>query len=337
MPPRPSVDDRLLRLREIRDGGDLVQIRQAASKALTDPMNLVVAEAAKLIGQFELSGMEPELIAVWDRLLMHPDPIKVDKNCWAKAAIIEALGQLNFDDPDLYLSAIAYHQMEPAWQKEVDTADNVRAGAAFGLARSQRIRIVDKLVAFVGLLPNLSPDGRADRFTAIKAIADTGSEAAVPLLRLKLLSGDPEAEVLGLCMAGLLSIAPEPSIPFVAGYLKHPIEDAVLEAAAALGVCGRPAAVEALIAACRKSSNAEVRKSLLLSIGISRNPVAIDFLISQLEMGENVEEVLEALRPACVYQETQRRVREVLKARSETKVLADFDAKFGRDDFDRPR
>ena len=326
MAPRVSIDERLHRLREIRDQGDVEKIREVALKNLGDSCNLVVAEAAKLIGQFELSGSDSALIAAWDRLFKHSDPIKVDKGCTAKAAIVEALGLANYDEPEFYLTGINYHQIEPAWQGAIDTAENVRAGCAFALVRSQHLRVVDKLNALVDYLQG----SRVDRVNAARAIADTRHETAVPLLRLKLQSGDGDAEVMGACMSGLLDLAPNQSIPLVADLLTNPTESVVLEAAAALGICGRPKAVEALINCWRRTADEEIQRSLLLSIGLSRDPTAVDFLMTQLESDHHTETILEALKPSCVYQETQSKVRRFLEKRNDKKLIADFERKLGR-------
>ena len=326
MPPRASVDERMHRLRAIRDQGDLDQIREAAVKHLNDGCNLVVAEAAKLVGHFELSGVEPALLTTWNRLIQHTDPIKADKGCTAKAAILEALGQLAYDDPDFYLAHIKYQQIEPAWPKEEDTAENVRAGCAFGLARSKQLRIVDKLNAFVDYLMG----SRADRINAIKAITDTRHESAIPLLRLKLLSEDPEAEVVGLCMSGLLDLAPTSSIAVVASFLTNHDETVVLEAAAALGICGRPEAIKALIACWQRTADQELQRSLLISIGLSRDSSATSFLLTQLEANDDPETVLEALKPACTYQDTQDKVRLILEYIGNRELILRFERKFGR-------
>lgn len=325
MPGRVSIDELFRRLRQIRDEGDLTKIRDAVVKSFADHSNLIIAEAAKLIRDFELKGLEPVILATWKRLIEHPDPIKVDKGCTAKTAIIEVLGQSDFDDPDFYLSAIRYEQVEPAWGGDVDTAENVRGGAALALARSQRLRGVDKLNAFVDLLQG----SRADRMNAARAIADTGHESAVPLLRLKLLSDHSDLDVMGACMSGLLELAPAASIPLIGGFLKHPTESIVLEAAAALGICGRPKAVELLIAAFGRTANKETMKSLMLSIGLSRDPTAIDFLIGQLETGDAAA-AFQALQPSCVYPETQSRVRTVIDKLGDKKLREAFERKFER-------
>ena len=321
MAPRISVEDRIQRLRQIRDEGDLIQIRSVVAKGLVDSTSLVVAESAKIVSELELSGMEPDLLAAWGRLVHAADPIKADKGCTAKAAIIEALGRLNYDQPEFYLTAIVFRQIEPAWPDAEDTAENVRGGSAFALARSQHLRVVDKLIALVNYLQG----SRADRINAARAIADTSHESAIPLLRLKLYLGDAEAEVMGVCMSGLMELDPNRSISLVAEFLSNPSENVVLEAAASLGMCGKPAAVEALIAKWNKTGSNDVQRSLLLSIGLSRSTNAVDFLISQLAVNADAESVLEALKPSCIYQETHERVRETLVKLNDKKLLAKFD------------
>lgn len=326
MAPRLSVDDRLRSLREIRDRGDLSEIRKAAIKSLADNCNLVIADAAKLIRDFELSGTEDGLLKVWKTLFEHPDPIKVDKGCFAKTAIVEALARLGHDAPDFYLAAMSYKQIEPNWPAAEDTADHVRANAAFALVPSKQLRLVDKLNAFVDLLQG-TPN---DHCNAARAIVDTGSEMAVPVLRLKLLLGDPDAEVLGICMSGMLTIAPGSSIPVVASFLNHHDENVAIEAALALGSSNLPKSLEPLIQCWNRIHEGELKRSLLISIGLSRNPSAIEFLISQLESRRYTDDVLEALKPACVYDETRNRVRQILDRVGHQKQIAEFERRFGR-------
>ena len=307
MSPRSSIDERLSRLREIRNGTDLDKLCEAVPIYLADRSNLIVAEAARLVTDFELTGCESALTHAWKRLIETDDPVKADKGCTAKAAIIGALAKVGYDEPEFYLAAISYRQIEPAWPRAEDTAENVRAGAALALARSQRMRTVDKLVTFV----DYQQGTPFDQIHAARAMSDTGSEWAIPLLRMKLLSADVNAEVAGACMSGLLELAPTASIPLVNRFLRSSRENVVLEAAAALGICGKPAAVKCLIDAWKKTADDEIQRSLLLSIGLSRDPSAVDFLIGQLETHHDPELILEALKPSLVYEETRLRVDEV--------------------------
>ena len=310
---RESVEERLRRVSGLRSEADLAAVRAGLLKALADSSNLVVAEAAAIVGELELAGFEEALVAAWKRLLVGPDVSTktcVDKGCTGKEAIIGALGRLNFDDRDFLLAGMAYQQMEPGWPKAEDTAVNVRGGCAFALARSQQMRAVDKLVTFVGLMQR---PHRADRVHAAQAIADVGVEYAKPLLQLKLLSGDAEAEVLGACMSGLLRLDPAWAVPVVARFLDDPHEQVLLEAAAVLGESGRPEAVEALLAKLPRLRDRELRQSLLVSLGLSREPKAINFLIAQVATNQpEAEFALRALKPAAVYPELRTRIRDAV-------------------------
>ena len=136
-----------------------------------------------------------------------------------------------------------------------------------------------------------------------------GVEYSKPLLQLKLLSGDSEAEVLGACMSGLLRLDPAWAIPVVARFLNDPNEQVLLEAAAALGETGRVEAVEALLGKLQRTRDRELRQSLLMSLGLSRETKAIDYLIAQVATNQpEAEYALRALKPASTYPEIRSRV-----------------------------
>jgi HEAT repeat protein len=306
---RESIDERLRRVSALRNEDDLAVVRAGLLKGLADPSNLVVAEAAAIVGELELSGFEAALLAAWKRLLVDPEvstKTYLDKGCTGKNAIIETLGRLNFDDPEFLLAGLAYEQKEPGWPESEDTAVNMRGGCAFALARSRQMRAVDKLVQFVELMQRKL---RLDRVHAAQAIADVGVEYAKPLLQLKLLSGDAEAEVLGACMSSLLRLDATWAIPVVARFLNDPNEQVLLEAAAALGETGRAEAVEALLAKLQRTRDRELRQSLLMSLGLSRETKAIDFLIAQVATNQpEAEYSLRSLKPASTYPEIRSRV-----------------------------
>ena len=327
MAARLSVEERIRQLHEVRQRSNVDEIRSAAEKAMKDSSNVVVQDAAKLMGEFELSDLEPLLLAVWKRLIEQSDPIKADKGCRAKTAIVEALGKLNYDEPDFYLSAIAYRQLEPAWGSPEDTAESIRAACACSLAVSRKLRAVDKLNALVDLLQGT----RGDRINSLKAMVDTGNEMAIPLLRLKLLAGDAETEVVGACMSSLLSLAGDSSVELIGKYLAHFDTNHVIEAAAALGAYGRPKAIEAMIAAFGRVKDKELQQTLLFSIGMSRDPCAIEFLINQLQSDSLGGTALDALKPACVYNDTRDQVHEIRKSIGNRSLLAQFERKFGRE------
>ena len=104
------------------------------------------------------------------------------------------------------------------------------------------------------------------------------------------------------------------------------------KAASALGTCGRLAAIESLTKRLERAEREDLRRSLLLSIGLSRDPTAIQFLISRLESPSDTQAALEGLRPACVYQETQSRVQETLQKLGDPLLIKEFERRFGRGD-----
>ncbi len=120
--------------------------------------------------------------------------------------------------PSCYLKGMKHVQMEPVWGGSVDTAAELRAVCAMGLAST---RWPDKLRELVHLLVDREWQARAGAARALGAI---GSEPALLLLRLKALSGDPEPEVLADCFTGLLVAEDAERCRFVASFarLKRP-------------------------------------------------------------------------------------------------------------------
>src|SRR5262249_1492006 len=93
----------------------------------------VVAQAAAVAAKLKLAQAADELVAPFERFLVQPP--KSDKNCVGKIAIIDALNDLDYQRPEVFLKGVRYIQMEPRWGKSEDAADAVRAGCAIGLVR----------------------------------------------------------------------------------------------------------------------------------------------------------------------------------------------------------
>jgi hypothetical protein len=130
-----GVEARLERLRTLRKESEPARLAAELAKALADSSNLVVAEAAAMIGAANLADLAPELVAAFDRLLI--DPVASDKLCRGKSAIIEALNKIEYLRPEVFLRGIRHVQMEPVWGKSEDSAAHLRANSAFGLVRLQ--------------------------------------------------------------------------------------------------------------------------------------------------------------------------------------------------------
>jgi hypothetical protein len=138
------------------------------------------------------------------------------------------------------------------------------------------------------------------RAGAVRAIACGNPREAELLLRSKALAGDAEPQVLGECFTGLLRVAPEESIPFVAAYLTH-ADDAVRELAAlALGDSRLDAALTPLKEAWSGVLlGDEFRRALLRAAAAHRSEAAFEWLLEIVAEARApiVMSVIEALAP----------------------------------------
>lgn len=322
-----SIDLRLQRLVELAAEPDSDASRQELRRGLRDASNLVVAKAVEIIGERELTEFTDELKLLWPPLI--EEPLERDKGCAAKIAILDALARFSFDDPDFCLAGMKYVQIEPGWPSAFDSAVNVRGGCAAMLARSWKIGVNDKLIAMTELLNDCE---RLARVHAVHAIADVGHECVIPMLRIKAQCGDLETEVTGACFSELLRLTRQDAVPFVARYLQSDIEQLASEAAAALGECGLPEATNLLIEAWKGTPHRETKQSFLIALGLSRQPLAVEFLISLLNPVTNSSEpTLRALAPLRFYPDILNRVRSALEATQNRRLLAIFRELFGVD------
>jgi HEAT repeat protein len=247
------------------------------AKALASKSNLVAAKAARIAGDAQWTELTDELLAAFHRFLKRAGD--GDKGCVALKAIARALFNFDYDGAELYLDGMRHVQMEPGWGGSSDTAAELRAICAMGLANT---RYPGKLRALVDLLVDREWQARAG---AVRALAAVGSEAALLLLRFKALSGDREPEVLADCFSGLLSAEGAEAVPFVASFAAS--KDAEISEAAilALGASRRADAIEWLQQRFQQIALVEMRKCILLSLATSRTAAAIDFLLDLIGTG----------------------------------------------------
>ena len=113
-----------------------------------DRSNLVVATAVAVVGERTLTELATDLETAFDRFLV--DPLKNDKLCRAKLAIVQTLDKLEHLKRDVFLKAATHVQCEPAFGGTVDTAAPLRGAGIFGLARiggsDYHCLLVDSLV-----------------------------------------------------------------------------------------------------------------------------------------------------------------------------------------------
>ena len=241
-------------------------------KALRDRNNLVCSKAAAVAGDLLLRELIPDVLAAFDRFMK--DPVKTDPKCWAKNALIKALKDLAYDDPEVYLRGIVHIQMEPVWGGSADSAAALRGACALALVASSLPR--DTILLY--LADTLADPEMRVRMDAARVIAQLPGQDSILMLRVKAQAGDKEPAVIGQCFLSLLGIEARASIPFVTRFLTAKNEDLRFEAAAALGECPELAAVEALIARWSVERDPDMKRAIVLSLGVSRIPEAKEFL-----------------------------------------------------------
>jgi hypothetical protein len=268
------VEEKLSRLAALRRETPAPEHVAELGKALEDKSNLVVAHAAETVGERVLGDLAPALVAAFYRFMVNPET--TDKLCRAKLAIVEALNKIEYDNEDVFLTAIRHVQMEPRWGKPADTADHLRGSGAFGLVRIN-YHDVELLLADL-----LADNEKLARLAAAQALGETRSAAAVPLLRFKAHTGDREPEVTSACLSALMTADVEQSLPFVARFLDHPSEEIQHSAAFALADTRRPDALEILTGHWPKAQHGSLQAAMLLAIAMTRLPAALEFLLQIL-------------------------------------------------------
>jgi HEAT repeat protein len=280
-------------------------------KALGHRNNFVVARAAKLAEAALLSTLVPELLAAYHRFFT--DPVKTDPQCWAKNALVHALDALDYHEAEPYLRGVVRRQLEPVWGGQSDTASTLRSHCLFALVScrelSETALLRHLITAFADPIPSV-------RTAAARAIAQVGSDAASLLLRLRAQVAGDEAETLGACYSGVLSIEGSSAIGWAAGFLAKE-DDAAAEAALALAATRNPESVAPLRAAFDHVDDPWFASVLLSALALTRQPAAMEFLLGQVEAESYyAEKSVEAILRASPAQETIERLEKLVEGNS---------------------
>ncbi len=266
-----SLESRLAKVRALRTSPPSSALVRELRIALADSLNMIVAEGAAIVGELHLTELTGDLVAAFERFL--DDPVKTDKLCRAKIALVEALNQLECADEDFFWRGARYMQDEPVWGGSQDTAAPLRVACAFALVRT---RAHDAPAYLVDLLCDPEKSARAG---AAQALAYSGTDAALLLLRLKARVGDQDPEVISECFNGILKLAQDEGAAFVAEFLEAS-DLAVQEAAVlALGESRRPSAFEVLKAFWQKQPDPRLQETILVALALLRLPAATEFLL----------------------------------------------------------
>jgi HEAT repeat protein len=247
------------------------------TKALSSKSNLVAAKAARIAGDAQWTELTDELVVAFNRFLKRG--MELDRGCAALIAIARALFGLDYDGVELYLAGMRHLQLEPGWGGSTDSAVELRAVCAMGLASTT---YPFKLRELVNLLVDSEWQARAG---AVRAIAAVGSDAATLLLRFKALSGDKEPEVLSDCFTGLLAIEGAEALGLIKSFAEGRNQEVREAAILALGASRRSDAVEWLKERFDAIAHLETRQCILLSLATSRTEAAIEFLLGVIQNG----------------------------------------------------
>lgn len=291
-------------------------------QALKGSTSLLTARAAQIVGGRGLEALVPDLLATFDRLL--PGGAKADKGCEAKAAIAKALNKLEHLDDSVFLKGAYHRQMEPAFGGFVDAAVELRCQCAFGLARIGR---GDSPCVLADLL--VDPE-RAVRSATARALGTLATPEAEVMLRMRVLTDDPEPEVAAECFNSLIAMSPERSLDFVARYVSTKDLALAEYAALAIGQSKTPEAFGVLLRRWEDDLSPNLRRLLLLPIALVRSDEAFEFLLGIVGHSD-ARVAAEAVAALGIYTDETSigRIREVVKNRGDRAVNANFEKQFG--------
>jgi len=321
-----SLEEQLARLGEIERAEWTDDTRRELCDALANASNIVIERAAQIMGDSGEAAFIPPLTDAFQRVIRQP--ATADKNCRAKEAIVTALDALDSEDPAVSLLGIRHVQMEPVFGGRADTAPNLRGQCANALAR---MRYAEVHFVITNLL--VDPELPA-RLAAVQALGYLGDERSELLLRLKVLTGDEEPEVLGRAFTGLLVMAPERSLPFVAGFLSSTKAGLAEQAAVALGESREKGAFGLLRDYWEANSDLDFRKVLLLAIALTRCDEAFAFLLTVIR-DEGRSSALQAVNVMTMFAPDEKRREKIIAAAREGgdgKVIAAAKQEFGSHD-----
>jgi HEAT repeat protein len=319
MPGKRKFEDQLAALDALRQQPPEAAI-DPLRKALTNRNNFVVAKAADLVRQFQLTQLTPELLNAFDRFMLRSgkeDPVKTDPQCWAKNAISRTLAAFEHQDAAVFLRGMHHIQLEPSYGGASDSAGTLRATCALALVQCRSLLEADLLTHLIELLGDKDKAVRAE---VVRAIEQVGSPAAALLLRLRAIldsnlksrkPGQPpeeEPEVLGACYSGILRIEGPKAIPWIARFLSDS-DDPAAEAALAIAGTHSAQGFEVLRDRFAEESDPWFCSVLLSAIALTRQDAAVEFLLDQVRAESlQAEAAIEAILRAAPSEEIKSRL-----------------------------
>lgn len=303
VPGKRGFDQQLALLESLRNAVESER-QQGLRKALGNPNNFLVAKAADLARELNLTQLTDGLREAFDRFFENAE--KTDPQCWAKNALSRALAAFGYQDAETFLRGMHHIQLEPVWGGRSDTAGTLRATCALALVECSSIREPELLAHLVDLFADQDKTVRGE---VARAIEQVGSPAASLLLRLRANLGADEPEVLGSCYGGVLRIEGVSAIPWAGRFLAS-ADDAAAEAALAIASTHSVEAVQALRQAIGSGDDPWFRSVLLSAIALTRQDTAVEFLLDLVKSESlDAERAIEAIVRSMPAEETIKRLK----------------------------
>lgn len=321
--PRQTLEQKLAELSMLASETLDAEAVDKLRKALAGASNILAARAAAIAAECGGVDLAPDLMIAFHRFM--DDPVKRDKGCVAKRAIVEALFDLGIDDDEIYLDGARHFQLEPSYGAPVDTADRLRGLCCRGLARVGHPGLLFEVVA---LLNDPQPATRRDVVDMLGSLPRDESEL---LLRMKALAGDADVDVTADCLSALMRANARRSLSFVARFLDDDDPNLAEGAALALGESREAGALAALRRKWADCFDQHFRRRLLLPIALHRSDESFEFLLDVIreQTAPLAAEAVKAARVSAVGEDRLVRLREAVGERDEAAVSAVYREEFG--------
>jgi HEAT repeat protein len=303
--------------------------RSGIRKALTDANAFVIGAAAAIAARRAFEDLVPDLLLAYDRLF-DPTPddpdLSLDPLADGKRAIVAALVELDYREPEPFLRGLDHVQREPVYGGKVDVARELRCACTEALVAC----FIDPDVLLARLVARLVDRETIVRIAAVRAVGAIGTTASSLLLRLKACSSDAEPEVTGYCFRALLAMHAADAIPFVAGFMRAEPEADRIEAASALAESREPAAFAAVRSAWDDPSALSLRRGIVVALGASPLAEAADFLLEVVADGSRDIAIaaLEALGTSRFASDVRERAQRTASATGDAAIARGFASAF---------
>jgi hypothetical protein len=104
-----KLEETLAKLAQIRDTPTSEAGITTLREVLGSKNSVAVAQAAKMVGEFVIAQLIPELVAAFARMMVNPS--QTDRGCLAKKEIAEALYRLEYSEESLFIQGIRHVQV----------------------------------------------------------------------------------------------------------------------------------------------------------------------------------------------------------------------------------